>query len=167
MNTQVQRDPLLLQNYQASEQFRNQMGANQDIYATNALANQRDAISGLADEAGQGAARRGFGGDTGTSQYLQQMSRMGGQRTMAGLGASLADSGRSQQLAALAGSGNAAQAGAANLLGQQNFGLAQWQAQQQAAQAQAALNIQAQNQGFGNMLDLWRLQLGALNSFYG
>lgn len=164
MVSQVDRDPYLMQIFQANEAYRKQLAGNTDQDAINAMMRQRDVQSGIMNEQLENAAARGLDPSSGASQYLQMRGADVGRREAAGLNAALTSQGRAMQMGALGQSGGLAGAAAGNLLGQQGYALDQWRAQQQAAQAQAQLQLAAQNQAYGNMMSMAQLQMQALGT---
>lgn len=164
MTSQAQRDPYLMQIFQANEAYRNQLAQNTDQDAILAQQRQRDVSSGIMNELTENAAQRGIGPDSGASQWMQMQGADAARRGQASLNADLASQGRNMQMGALGQSGQLAGAAAGNLLSQQNYALDQWRAQQQAAQSQAQLQLAAQNSAYNNMAQMAQLQMQALNA---
>ena len=164
MTSQAQRDPYLMQIFQANEAYRKQLASNTDQDAILAQQRQRDVSSGIMNELSENAAQRGLGPESGASQWMQMRGADAARRDQAGLNATMASQGRNMQMGALGQSGQLAGGMAGNLLGQQNYALDQWRAQQAAAQAQAQLQLSAQNSAYQNMAQMAQLQMQALNA---
>lgn len=162
MNISAQQNPQLAALQGDAARLRGNLAANTDQDAVLAMQRQRDDISGMAKEFGEGAAQRGLLGTGAAQQDLMKKVIEPGQQALAQTSAQMASEGRNRQLAALQGEAGMAGEQARLMQAQQNFGLQSWEARNAANLSAAQLQAQQQANQSNRVSQLASL----LGSFY-
>lgn len=142
--------------------YQGKLAAGSDKDATLAMQRQRDAMSGMAKEFGEGFAQQGTLGSGAAQQALMEKIVNPGQASLGQLNAGMASDARAKQLQVLGGRGQIAGQQAAFQQSQQQLGLDAWKAQQQNEISRAQTQAMAQNQQMNQMLSL----VGLLGNMY-